>query len=166
MQAAFASLDPAVQVRAQAAGMSEAERAGFLDEFTAGAAVTKVGFAVLGGVFGEGIDLVGERLIGAIVIGVGMPPPSTERDLIRDYFEERLGTGFDYAYLFPGMNRVLQAIGRVIRSESDRGAVLLIDTRFGEWRYRRLFPECWRPIRVGSDAEISSKLKSFWPSAG
>jgi DNA excision repair protein ERCC-2 len=162
VNAAFAALHPEVRVRAQAAGMSELERTGFLDEFAVGATGTTVGFAVLGGVFGEGIDLVGERLIGAVVVGVGMPPLSTERDLIRDYFEERLNAGFDYAYLFPGMNRVLQAVGRVIRSEQDRGAVLLIDTRFAEWRYRRLFREVWTPVRVASDEQIRAALAAFW----
>ena len=103
-----------------------------------------LGFAVMGGVFGEGIDLVGDRLIGAIIVGVGLPQLCVERDLIRDYFQEKTGAGFDYAYTFPGMNRVLQATGRVIRSETDRGVVLLIDARFAEPRYRRLFPAWWQ----------------------
>ncbi len=123
---------------------------------------TLVGFAVMGGVFGEGIDLVGDRLIGAIIVGVGLPQLCVERDLIRDYFQEQTGAGFDYAYTFPGMNRVLQAIGRVIRSETDRGAVLLIDARFAEQRYRRLFPPWWQPARVRSLSEIHEALGKFW----
>ena len=89
---------------------------------------------------GKAIDLVGDRLIGAIVVGVGLPRLCVERDLIRDYFQDKTGRGFDYAYTFPGMNRVLQATGRVIRSETDRGGVLLIDSRFRRPLYRGLFP--------------------------
>ena len=112
--------------------MTEPERDAFLAAFSAEHGETLAGFAVLGGIFGEGIDLVGERLIGAVIVGVGLPQLCVERDLIRDYFEARKCPGFDYAYTFPGMNRVLQAIGRVIRSDTDRGAVLLIDARFNE----------------------------------
>jgi DNA excision repair protein ERCC-2 len=123
---------------------------------------TLVGFAVMGGVFGEGIDLVGDRLIGAVIVGVGLPQLCVERDLIRDYFQEQTGAGFDYAYTFPGMNRVLQAIGRVIRSETDRGVVLLIDARFSEQRYRRLFPAWWETARARNSDEIRSALAGFW----
>jgi DNA excision repair protein ERCC-2 len=96
------------------------------------------------------------------MVGVGLPQLCIERDLICDYFQEQTGAGFDYAYTFPGMNRVLQATGRVIRSETDRGVVLLIDVRFGEPRYRRLFPAWWQPARVRNVAEISSALAKFW----
>ena len=116
----------------------------------------------MGGIFGEGIDLVGERLIGAVVVGVGLPQLCPERDLMRDYFQHRMGAGFDYAYCFPGMNRVLQATGRVIRSETDRGVVLLIDTRFAESRYRKLFPAWWQPVGVRSAAEIRDQVGRFW----
>ena len=126
---------------------------------------TLVGFAVMGGIFGEGIDLVGDRLIGAIIVGVGLPQLCVERDLIRDYFQVRCGAGFDYAYTFPGMNRVLQAIGRVIRSETDRGVALLIDARFAEARYRRLFPRWWQPARVRSVREIAEAVDRFWAPA-
>src|ERR1051325_3289120 len=114
--------------------MADAERAAFLERFNSPeTGQTLVGFVVLGGIFGEGIDLVGERLIGVIVVGVGLPQLSIERDLIRDYIDARTGAGFEYAYAFPGFNRVLQATGRVIRSESDRGAVVLIDSRYREY---------------------------------
>ena len=106
--------------------------------------------------------MVGERLIGAIIVGVGLPQLCLERDVIRDYFQERSRAGFDYAYTFPGMNRVLQAVGRVIRSETDRGVVLLIDTRFAERRYFQLFPANWQPIRVGPAAQIQEILRRFW----
>jgi len=95
-------------------------------------------------------------------VGVGLPQLCVERDLIRDYFQAATGAGFDYAYTFPGMNRVLQAIGRVIRSETDRGIVLLIDTRFAEARYRRLFPAGWQIQRVRNAGEISASVEGFW----
>ena len=116
----------------------------------------------MGGIFGEGIDLVGDRLIGAIIVGVGLPQLCIERDLIRDHFQAQNGAGFEYAYTFPGMNRVLQATGRVIRSETDRGVVLLIDRRFSEPRYRRLFPPWWQPVRVKTCGEMQDALRKFW----
>jgi DNA excision repair protein ERCC-2 len=162
VQEQFHALYPAVPILVQRSGMNEPEREAFLAAFAVEHGETLVGFAVMGGVFGEGIDLVGDRLIGAIIVGVGLPQLCVERDLIRDYFQAQTGAGFDYAYTFPGMNRVLQAIGRVIRSETDRGAVLLIDARFAEPRYRRLFPPWWRPARARSTAEIRKGLAEFW----
>ena len=116
----------------------------------------------MGGVFGEGIDLVGECLIGAIIVGVGLPQLCIERDLIAAHFQAVNGAGFEYAYTFPGMNRVLQATGRVIRSESDCGIVLLIDTRFSEGRYRRLFPPWWQPHRASNPQAMQATLEDFW----
>lgn len=162
VQEEFHALHPAVPMLVQRPGMSEAEREEFLAAFAAEHGETLVGFAVMGGIFGEGIDLVGDRLIGAVIVGVGLPQLCVERDLIRDYFQARNGAGFDYAYTFPGMNRVLQAIGRVIRSETDRGVVLLIDARFVEARYRRLFPRRWQPARVRSVREIQETLGRYW----
>ncbi len=166
VQEAFRALHPEVRLLAQRPGMSEAQREAFLAAFAAEHTETLVGFAVMGGVFGEGIDLVGERLIGAIIVGVGLPQLCAERDLIRDYFQAKTGSGFEYAYTFPGMNRVLQATGRVIRSETDRGVVLLIDTRFGEPRYRRLFPKWWRPARVRHTSQIAETVRRFWEGRG
>jgi DNA excision repair protein ERCC-2 len=162
VQEKFHALYPAVPILVQRSGMSEPEREAFLATFAVEHGETLVGFAVMGGMFGEGIDLVGDRLIGAVIVGVGLPQLCVERDLIRDYFQAQTGAGFDYAYTFPGMNRVLQAIGRVIRSETDRGVVLLIDARFAEPRYRRLFPAWWRPARARSTEEIRKGLAEFW----
>src|ERR1035438_10096082 len=128
--------------------VTETEREAFFAAFSVEHGETLVGFAVLGGIFGEGIDLVGERLIGAVIVGVGLPQLCVERNLIRDYFQQENAAGFEYAYTFPGMNRVLQAVGRVIRSETDHGVVLLIDARYNEIRYRRLFPAWWKYLRV------------------
>jgi DNA excision repair protein ERCC-2 len=158
----FPGLYPHVVIRAQRPGMTESEREEFLAAFTHEAAGTQIGFAVMGGLFGEGIDLVGDRLIGAAIVGVGLPQLCVERDLIRDHFEKRTGAGFDYAYTFPGMNRVLQAIGRVIRSETDRGIVLLLDTRFARQRYCRLFPAWWQPIQVTGPQQVRTAIRTFW----
>jgi DNA excision repair protein ERCC-2 len=160
--AGFQAKYPAVPVLAQRPGMSEAEREEFLGAFAVEHGRTLAGFAVLGGIFGEGIDLVGDRLIGAVVVGVGLPQLEVERDLIADYFQVQTGRGFDYAYTFPGMNRVLQATGRVIRSETDRGVVLLIDARFREPRYRQLFPAWWRPVSVANVPRAKDLIRRFW----
>jgi len=165
VQEHFHALDPAVPMLVQRPGMSEPEREAFLAAFAVEHGETLVGFAVMGGIFGEGIDLVGDRLIGAVIVGVGLPQLCVERDLIRDYFQAETGAGFDYAYSFPGMNRVLQATGRVIRSETDRGVILLIDARFAEPRYRRLFPGWWRSVSVRNVGEIRAALGKFWQPA-
>ncbi len=154
---------PESQLLVQDRGMADAEREDFLAQFTAGGAETRVGLAVMGGVFGEGIDLVGERLIGAVVVGAGVPQVGLERDLIKEYFDRQDGSGFAYAYQYPGFNRVLQATGRVIRSETDRGVIVLLDERFTHPRYRRLFPAHWRSFQVvRSTGEIREKLARFW----
>ena len=153
---------PEIQILEQRAGMTEIERANFLAAFDHDHKRTLMGFAILGGIFGEGIDLVGEKLIGAIIVGVGLPQISLERDLIRDYYETKLNAGFDYAYVFPGMNRVLQAVGRVIRSETDKGIVLLIDERFGQRRYENLFPVWWKTLITRSLDNLNRLAGAFW----
>ena len=154
---------PESQLLVQDRGMTEEARADFLDQFSAGNHETLVGLAVMGGIFGEGIDLVGDRLIGAVVVGVGVPQVGLERDLIKAYFDEQNGRGFAYAYQYPGFNRVLQATGRVIRTETDRGIIVLMDERFTHARYRQLFPAHWRGYQVvRSTDEIKEKLARFW----
>ncbi len=143
--------------------MSEPDREEFLKKFAAEPERTQIGFATLGGIFGEGIDLVGDRLIGAIIVGVGLPQICLERDLISQRFAARGLDGYDFAYRFPGMNRVLQAAGRVIRAESDRGIVLLLDRRFAETRYRNLFPAHWRHVEWLSNLDkLRETLQAFW----
>jgi DNA excision repair protein ERCC-2 len=153
---------PEFRVLVQKPGMGEGERAAFLAAFEEAPRSTLVGFAVMGGIFGEAIDLVGDRLTGAAIVGVGLPGLSPERDLIRRYYSRRRGNGFEYAYGFPGINRVLQAAGRVIRSERDRGTVLLIDQRFALPPYRDLLPREWRPFRVETVGELEATLAEFW----
>jgi len=159
---AFETARPGIETQIQAPEMSEDERERFLERFSKARADTRVGFVVMGGIFGEGIDLVGERLSGAAIVGVGLPGISMERDLIRDYFDRHHGAGFEYAYLFPGIIRVLQAAGRVIRTENDRGVVFLIGQRFVTPQYRNLLPVEWQPIKVRDEKKIGQVLKGFW----
>lgn len=143
--------------------MKAKDREKFLANFSENPQKTTVGFAVLGGVFSEGIDLVSDRLIGAIVVGVGLPLVSFERDLIKKHYDELGVSGFDYAYTNPGKNKVMQAAGRVIRSDTDRGVVLLIDERFIYFKYRDLFKTEWSHYKVVKSVdEIDYHLKRFW----
>ncbi|WP_419875699.1 helicase C-terminal domain-containing protein [Candidatus Pristimantibacillus sp. PTI5] len=132
------------EVLLQRPDMTEEERDRFLDTFQAGNGNSLIGFAVMGGVFSEGVDLAGDRLIGVIVVGVGLPQLGVERNMLKDYFNEQGKSGYDYAYVFPGMNKVLQAGGRLIRSETDRGTLVLIDDRYLQPQYQRLLPEEWK----------------------
>ncbi|MFC3769761.1 ATP-dependent DNA helicase [Paenibacillus sp. GCM10012303] len=150
--ARFAEREPAGPVLVQSGGMSEEERDAFLGAFREDAELPTTGFAVMGGVFSEGIDLTGDRLTGVVIVGVGLPQLGLERDLIKRYFDETGKSGFDYAYKFPGMNKVLQAGGRLIRTETDRGTLVLVDDRFLQPGYRVMLPDEWKPVQlVGED---------------
>lgn len=145
----------------QNGNMSEIEREEFLLNFKEGNNL--IAFAVMGGIFSEGIDLTGEQLIGAIVVGVGLPQLCFEKNIIKDYFTHNLGEGYEYAYVYPGMNKVLQAAGRVIRSPQDKGAILLIDDRYGTSKYKSLFPNEWLGFKnVRNDMTIKKVLEKFW----
>jgi DNA excision repair protein ERCC-2 len=124
--------------------MTEEERAQFLAAFQADNSRSLIGFAVMGGVFSEGVDLVGDRLVGVAVIGVGLPQLGAERNMLKDYFNGQGKNGYDYAYVYPGINKVLQAGGRLIRSERDRGILMLVDDRYAQAQYERLLPAEWR----------------------
>ena len=114
-------------------------------------------------IFGEGVDLAGSRLIGCAIVGVGLPQVNPQQEMLRRYYDAQNGFGFDYAYRYPGMNKVLQAAGRVIRTPEDRGAVLLLDDRFAQQEYIRLFPPHWRHIRyLRSCEELAAALQDFW----
>lgn len=142
--------------------MSEEEREEFLDSFTYNPVNTHIGFCVMGGMFSEGIDLVGDRLIGAIIVGTGLPMVCNERELFRGYFDDYNGHGFDYAYLYDGMNKVMQSAGRVIRTKDDVGAVLLLDERFMNSPYNSLFPREWYPYEVVNNEKMVKLLGEFW----
>lgn len=159
----FSENYPDINTIIQEPGMAENEREFFLERFNDSPFSNILGFAVMGGIFSEGIDLKGERLVGSIIVGVGLPQICLERDVIRDYFHNQIGKGFEYAYMYPGMNKVLQAAGRVIRSEKDKGVVLLVDERFGYSSYNSLFPLAWRHYKkVKSANDIKNNLLRFW----
>ena len=143
--------------------MSDEEKEAFLLNFKPSPEVTSIAFVVVGGVFGEGIDLVSDRLIGAVIVGIGMPRINFVSDQIAKYYDEKGLSGHDYAYLNPGMNKVMQALGRVIRSEDDRGAVLLIDERYLNNEYRDLFKAEWRDYEVVfNKEELEDIIKDFF----
>ena len=159
----FAAQYPEMDTVLQQSGMSEEEREAFLIRFDQANERTLVGFCVLGGIYSEGIDLQGDRLIGTVVVGVGLPQIGKEQDRIRDYYNRHGGTGYEFAYQYPGMNKVLQAAGRVIRGEQDRGVVVLIDDRFNTPSYLRLFPEHWRGCRLVRTPEaLEREIREFW----
>lgn len=152
-----------VRVICQTSGMAEEEREEFLETFATNPTQTLVGFALMGGIFGEGIDLIGDRLSGAIIVGVGLPRIGREREIIRSYYQGISRLGYEFAYMYPGFNKVLQAVGRVIRTKEDRGVVLLIDERFSQTSYKRLFPEEWKKIRYSTNSGYLRKaIVSFW----
>ena len=160
---AFSKKYPDVKTVVQTRNMTQREKEEFLDSFKEDTGKLRVGFCVLGGSFSEGVDLPGSRLIGAVIFGVGLPGLSNEKNIIKDYFEARNGCGYDYAYTFPGMNNVLQAAGRVIRRDEDRGIVVLIDDRYAEEKYRRLFPEHWNEAKYAGNASSLAEIsRRFW----
>lgn len=145
-------------------GMTEAEREQFLDRFRVEQAENTgcTGFCVTGGVFSEGIDLKNESLIGCIIVGTGIPQICTERRLLKDYYDEKDGNGYNYAYTYPGMNKVLQAAGRVIRTMDDVGVIVLLDERFSRSEYVRLFPEEWADYKLCSRRDVGAMVAEFW----
>ncbi len=159
----FTERYPDMPTLCQESAMDEGKRADFLAQFLAQDGGALLGFAVLGGVFGEGVDMVGESLIGAAIVSLGLPQVGPRQEQLRDYFEQTRGSGFDYAYRYPGMNKVLQAAGRVIRTPQDKGVVLLIDDRFLAPDTRRLMPPHWDHLRVVDSAEgLKEELSQFW----
>lgn len=143
--------------------MKEAEREAFLAQFQGDGSEPLLAFVVMGGIFGEGIDLSGQRLIGAVIVGIGLPQVDAERELLRGYHGSREEDGFAFAYAYPGFNRVLQAAGRVIRTESDRGTLLLIDPRFNQEQLQQWMPVWWQPLHaVETPEDIRRTLQDFW----
>ena len=152
-----------VKVSIQNNLMTEDAREAFLKNFTSSDNGNILGFGVLGGIFSEGIDLKGDALIGVIIVGVGHPMICFEREIIKEYFNEKNNCGYEYSYMYPGMNKVLQAAGRVIRTEEDRGIALLIDDRFLHKRYRRLFPKEWDNFEIiNNNIHAQKKVCEFW----
>ena len=155
-----------IESSCQQSGMKEEEREVFLEEFSEEKSHERQGsfvaFCVMGGILGEGIDLKKEQLIGAIIVGTGLPQISNEREILMNYYEKCSGEGFDYAYRYPGMNKVLQAAGRVIRTEQDRGVILLMDDRFQYGEYKSLFPMEWDDCQTITLSDAERRIGAFW----
>ena len=147
----------------QNSDMTEREREEFLEEFQSREG-TLVGFCVLGGIFSEGVDLTGESLIGAIIVGTGLPQIGSEREILKEYYDRKKQRGFDYAYRYPGMNKVLQAAGRVIRTKEDRGVILLLDDRFLGRDYGEIFPREWKDRSSCRLNTVEEAVSRFWRS--
>ena len=157
--ASLIELPDDVTLLTQGRNMREAEREDFLSALDSD---NVVGLCVMGGIFSEGIDLTGDRLIGAVIVGTGLPMVCDERELFRKYFDEKKGHGFDYAYLYPGLGKVFQAGGRVIRTAEDRGVILLLDERFLRREYMKEFPREWNSTRTVTIDTLEENLRSFW----
>ena len=145
--------------------MNEEEREAFIGRFSEADGRNErmlIGFCIMGGIFGEGIDLKNDSLIGAIIVGTGLPQVCFERDILMNYFNEAGNNGFDYAYRYPGMNKVLQAAGRVIRTVDDIGIVALIDDRFLENSYQKMFPREWEQYEIVEVDSVAKRVEKFW----
>ena len=158
----FVLTQEGIYVILQSQNMGEKEREEFLEEFDRERENSLIGFCVMGGVFSEGIDLTADRLIGAIIVGTGLPQVCNDREILKGYFDARGMRGFDYAYLYPGINKVLQSAGRVIRTETDRGIILLLDERFSQRQYRDSFPREWENCHVCTMLTLEDYIESFW----
>ncbi len=160
---AFKDKYPNLRVLVQKRNMSPKEKEDFLSEFTKDDRSYLIAFCVMGGIYSEGIDLAGESLIGAVIVGIGLPGLSYEREAISAYYDDKYEEGKQFAYIYPGMNRVLQAAGRVIRREDDKGAIILIDDRFADPIYKKIIPKLWSGMKFVSDAkDLKKDLDDFW----
>lgn len=146
----------------QSSHMTEREKEEFLEAFAENPTVTRIGFCVMGGIFSEGIDLKQDRLIGTVIVGTGLPMVCDDRELFRNYYQEREEKGFEYAYLYHGMNKVLQSAGRVIRTTEDVGTILLLDERFTTCQYTSLFPNEWYPYEIVTLSSLGARIDDFW----
>ena len=158
----LASDEEEMELVIQQKHMDEEERENFLRAFEMGREKSLIGFGVLGGIFSEGIDLTNEKLIGTLIIGTGLPQVCNEREILKSYFDQKGLSGFDYAYRYPGMNKVLQAAGRVIRTEDDRGVILLLDERFQREKGKEIFPKEWADCERCRLDIVEEKIRLFW----
>lgn len=159
----FSSKYPKIKILLQKRDMTRKEKEDFLAEFKKEDKSYLVGFSVLGGIYSEGVDFAGESLIGAVIVGIGIPQLSYEREAMTAYYQDKFEEGKEFAYVYPGINKVLQAAGRVIRSETDRGAIVLIDDRFDDPIYKKVMPRLWSGMQFIKDAkELRTRLDGFW----
>jgi Rad3-related DNA helicase len=156
-------IDGKTTVILQVPGMREADRERFVDRFRGPHAAGRslIGLCVLGGIFGESIDLPGEMLVGVVCVGTGLPRASAEREVIKDYYDVKEHKGFAYAYTYPGLTKVLQAAGRLIRTENDKGVVLLLDDRFLEDELQKAFPREWMNVQSCTLETMPRLLASY-----
>lgn len=160
---AFSSKYPKIKVLVQKRDMSKKAKREFLAELERHTDSYVIAFSVTGGIYSEGIDLAGDSLIGAIIVGIAMPSPSFEKEAIAAYYNEKFDEGKQYAYIYPGMNRVFQAAGRVIRREGDKGVVVLIDDRFADPIYKKSIPDLWKDFEFCNDPKaLKERLDKFW----
>jgi DNA excision repair protein ERCC-2 len=163
LAAAFRAKYPKIRVLEQKRSMRTDEKEAFLSAFREEGGGYLVAFCVMGGVYAEGIDLAGDSLIGAIIVGTGLPSISYEREAMAAYYDEKYEAGKQYAYIYPGMNRVFQAAGRVIRREDDRGVIVLVDDRFDDPIYKKSLPTLWKGVKFIQDAKrLREVLDEFW----
>lgn len=155
---------PELESIIQSPYMGEEQREQFLEKFEENRETTLIGFCVMGGIFSEGIDLSRDKLIGAVIVGTGLPQVCNEREILKQFFDKRNMRGFDFAYLYPGMNKVLQSAGRVIRTEKDKGVILLLDERFLGSRYQEIFPREWNQYQTCSLENVEGLVRNFWDS--
>ena len=154
---------PKLNIITQKKNMTQREREEFLAKLSKTEDGYLVAFCVMGGIYSEGIDLAGDKLIGAIIVGIGLPSLSYEREAIAEYYGERYESGKEFAYIYPGMNRVFQAAGRVIRREDDRGVIVLIDDRFDDPLYRKSLPKLWEGVKfIGDSKTLNQEIIDFW----
>ena len=159
----FMAKYPKIRVISQRPDMTAKEREEFLGEFKKEDSSYLIAFCVMGGIYSEGVDLAGDSLIGAVIVGIGMPALSYEREAISAYYQDKYEEGKQYAYIYPGMNRVFQAAGRVIRREDDRGVIVLIDDRFDDPIYRKSLPKLWEGVKfIGDSKTLNQELTEFW----
>ena len=155
-------IDPNYEMIIQKSGTSDTERNEIIDKFKS-TTNNKVGFFVMGGVFSEGIDFIGDSLSGVIIIGVGLPMVCDENNIVRDYFENEYQKGFEYAYIYPGFTKVIQAVGRVIRDSSDIGVAILMDERFTYNKYQNLMPPHWTNIKIiNNNYLLKKEISNFY----
>ena len=161
MEMIYDQMDDVDRIIVQGRNMTQSERQDYLDSFQVGGNV--IGFVVMGGIFSEGIDLKGDRLNGVVLVSVGLPKFSFEREVIKDYFAEKFDMGYEYAYLYPSSNKIAQSGGRLIRTAYDRGVILLLDDRFLKDEYVVNLPSQWGPIEtIKNLSGLQSKLKDFY----
>lgn len=153
---------PKVESVLQQPNMNENQREEFLERFELQTETSLIGFCVMGGIFGEGIDLKRDALIGTLIVGTGLPQVCNEREILKNYFDARQMNGFDFAYRFQGMNKVLQAAGRVIRTDDDYGVIILMDERFCTAAYLNQFPYEWKDYKAGNLNQLKDELEEFW----